>query len=103
MTDVHVEALARVLAAGESRRVLTRVMASLTFGGFFTRAGMVGAKRKKGKRKRKPLALNEFGCVNVGGVCRGKNRVCCSGHCQGKKPKPGQRDRRRCVAHDTGS
>jgi hypothetical protein len=62
-----------------------------------------GARQRKGKkRKRQVLAFNEFGCVNVGGTCRGKNSVCCSGRCQGSKPKPGMPDRRRCVAHDTG-
>ena len=55
--------------------------------------------RKKHKR---PLRRNEFGCVAVGGKCRGKDRVCCSGHCDGTKPGKGEKDRSRCVAHDTG-
>jgi hypothetical protein len=53
--------------------------------------------------KQKPsLKRNEFGCVNVGGKCRGEDRTCCSGYCQGKKPKKGKKDKSRCVAHDTG-
>jgi hypothetical protein len=62
-------------------------------------AGLDTADAKKGKKK---LKLNEFGCVNVGGKCRGKDSVCCSGICQGKKPKNGKKDKSRCVAHDTG-
>ncbi|MGH2615622.1 MAG: hypothetical protein ACRDJC_10315 [Thermomicrobiales bacterium] len=60
---------------------------------------LVGTVRAK-KRKKK-LILNEFGCVDVGGKCRGRADVCCSGICQGKRPKKGKRDKRRCVAHDT--
>jgi hypothetical protein len=59
-----------------------------------------GASAKKRKKK---IKRNAFGCVNVGGKCRGKNAVCCSGICQGKKPKKGERDKSRCVAHDQTS
>jgi hypothetical protein len=52
------------------------------------------------KSKKKPLKRNEFGCVNVGGKCRGKDANCCSGICQGKKPKKGEKDKSRCIAHD---
>jgi hypothetical protein len=54
------------------------------------------------KPRKKKLKKNEFGCVNVGGKCRGKDRLCCSGICQGKKPKKGEKDTSRCVDHDTG-
>ena len=54
-----------------------------------------GAKKK---RKNK-LNRNQFGCVDVGGRCRGKDKNCCSGICQGKKPKKGEKDKSRCVAH----
>ncbi|MFN8661923.1 MAG: hypothetical protein U0075_08530 [Thermomicrobiales bacterium] len=63
------------------------------------------AKEKKDndkKRKKKPLQRNEFGCVPVGKHCRGNDSVCCSGVCDGKKPKKGERDRSECVPHDTG-
>lgn len=102
MDDAHLDALARFLAVGHSRRVVTGYLGGLALPGSLGRAAIAGAKGKKAKRKRKPLALNEFGCVSVGRACRGKDSVCCSGRCQGKKPGPGQRDRRRCVAHDTG-
>jgi hypothetical protein len=52
---------------------------------------------KKGKKK---LVFNQFGCVDVGGKCRGKDKNCCSGICQGKKPKKSKKDKSRCVAHD---
>jgi hypothetical protein len=65
-----------------------------------TRAGPDDASAKK-KRRKKPK-LNAFGCVNVGGKCRGKDSLCCSGICKGKKPKKGEKDTSRCKAHDTG-
>jgi hypothetical protein len=55
-------------------------------------------------KKRKPkLKRNQFGCVDVGGKCRGKDSNCCSGICDGAKPKKGQKDKSRCRAHDTGT
>jgi hypothetical protein len=56
--------------------------------------------RKKGKKKK--LKLNDFGCVNVGGACRASDALCCSGICEGKKPKKGKKDKSRCVAHNEG-
>jgi hypothetical protein len=58
------------------------------------------AEAKKKKRKNKKITRNEFGCVNVGGKCQGKSANCCSGICQGKKPKRGKKDTSLCVAHD---
>lgn len=54
------------------------------------------------RKNKKKLKRNQFGCVNVGGKCRGRNKNCCSGVCEGKKPKQGERDRSRCKAHDEG-
>jgi hypothetical protein len=51
-------------------------------------------------KRRKKLKRNEFGCVNVGDACRGKDKNCCSGICRGKKPKRGEKDKSRCVGHD---
>jgi hypothetical protein len=51
-------------------------------------------------KKKKTLKKNEYGCVNVGGTCRGKDANCCSGICDGKKPKKGKKDKSRCVAHN---
>jgi hypothetical protein len=100
MDDARLDALAQNLAAGHSRRISIRLLAGLAIGNSLARADLVEGKRKKRKRKR--FAFNEFGCVNVGGKCRGRDSVCCSGRCRGKKPKPGKADRRHCVAHDTG-
>jgi hypothetical protein len=44
-----------------------------------------------------------LGCVNVGGKCRGNDANCCSGICDGKKPKKGKKDRSRCQAHDAST
>ena len=57
-----------------------------------------GAKKTKKKRAKH----NRFGCVDVGKPCRGKDAKCCSGRCQGKKPKRGEKDASRCVAHHVG-
>lgn len=57
--------------------------------------------RKKKKKKAK-LIRNAFGCVNVGGKCRGNSGNCCSSICQGEAPKKGKPDRSVCVAHNTG-
>jgi hypothetical protein len=54
------------------------------------------------RKRKKKLVLNEFGCVDVGGKCRGNNGNCCSGICQGKKPKKGKKDTSVCVAHNLG-
>jgi hypothetical protein len=53
------------------------------------------------RKERKPQQRNEFGCVPVGRACQGKDEVCCSGICNGKKPRKGKKDTSRCVAHDS--
>jgi hypothetical protein len=53
-------------------------------------------------RKKKKLKKNEYGCVDVGGKCRGNSVNCCSGICEGKKPKKSKTDKSRCVAHNMG-
>jgi hypothetical protein len=102
------DALTRSLSATTSRRGLGR---ALTGGGLAALVGErltphgVGAKKKKGRKNRnkpKKLPINEFRCVNVGKPCAGKNGTCCSGICQGKKPKKGKKDRSTCVAHNAG-
>jgi hypothetical protein len=66
----------------------------------------VQAKKHKHKRKRKNKNKkpenNAFGCLNVGQHCNGKDAKCCSGVCDGKKPKKGKKDKSTCVAHNTG-
>jgi hypothetical protein len=59
-------------------------------------------KRHRKHKHRKPkLQRNHFGCVAVGGTCLGDNANCCSGICEGKKPKKGKKDTSVCAAHDT--
>jgi hypothetical protein len=95
------DTLARSLSDARSRRrVLAAAMGSLVTLGTLT-ADAKKKKRQKSKPK-KPLLFNEFGCIDVGGACRGKDALCCSGICQGKKPKKGKKDTRKCVAHNTG-
>lgn len=62
--------------------------------------GIATAKKKHKKKSPKKLTRNSFGCVDVGKACRGKDANCCSGICQGKKPKKGQKDTSKCVAHN---
>ncbi|MGH2616808.1 MAG: hypothetical protein ACRDJC_16355 [Thermomicrobiales bacterium] len=88
--------LTRSLAAASSRRLLLRGLAALGLA-----VGSVPAVARAKKRRKKPQ-LNAFGCVDVGGACRGNDALCCSGICQGKKPKKGKKDRSRCVAHNVG-
>lgn len=75
---------------GATRRsALGGVLAALGVG--VAAAEAVAARRR---HRRKPRR-NEFGCVNVGGICKNAGQ-CCSGVCRGKKGK------KRCRAHDTG-
>jgi hypothetical protein len=88
---------ARSLATAHTRR---RALAA-TLGGLLTLGALPG-EAKKGKGKKKKSKTNAFGCVDVGKACRGRNGKCCSGICQGKKPKKGKKDRSKCVAHNAG-
>jgi hypothetical protein len=91
--------LTRALRARPSRRLVLRALAGAG-AGF---AAWPPPESGRAKRKRKPpLRLNAFGCVDVGQPCRGSDANCCSGICQGKKPKKGEKDKSRCIAHDTG-
>jgi hypothetical protein len=69
-----------------------------------SRLGGSGIDAKKKRKHKKPPApvFNEFGCLDVGRPCRGNSELCCSGVCQGKKPKKGKPDKRVCAAHDAG-
>lgn len=96
--------LTRALTGVPSRRDVVRGVASLGLGlGIARVLDDAEAKKKRGKkRKRKPKKPkpNVYGCLNVGQRCRGDSSRCCSGICQGKKPKKGKKDRSRCVGHD---
>jgi hypothetical protein len=64
---------------------------------------LLGSADATKKRKKPRPRLNAFGCVDVGQPCRGNDALCCSGLCGGKKPKHGQKDKRRCIAHNGGA
>jgi hypothetical protein len=100
MDGARFDRLARALTPGSARRGVVRGLAGAALGLVLRPdSALTTAKKRK---KKKVLKRNAFGCVEVGGKCRGKDSVCCSGICEGKKPKKGKRDRSRCVAHDTG-
>jgi hypothetical protein len=63
-------------------------------------AGVTAKKKRKHKKKDKKPKPNAFGCFNVGQACRGNSANCCSGICEGTKPKKGKTDKSRCVAHN---
>src|SRR5262245_47498186 len=48
------------------------------------------------KKRKKRLGFNQFGCLDVGAKCYGKDALCCSGICEGPKAKS------RCVGHHVG-
>jgi hypothetical protein len=56
------------------------------------------AKNRRKKRK-KPPAPNEFGCLDVGQPCREDIAPCCSGVCALVRRKKGKQVRLTCVAH----
>jgi hypothetical protein len=98
------EALIRTLTGGASRRGLLGGLASAAAGFAMARfPDEIEAKKKRKRKNRKPkLKRNEFGCVDVGGKCLGNDANCCSGICDGKKPKRGKKDTSACIAHDNG-
>jgi hypothetical protein len=102
MHATRFDALTRSLGTGASRRGFLGAVLTTVGLGLLGPAGVVAKDRKKKKKKkrRKGPSPNFFGCLNVGQKCRGKDSKCCSGICQGKKPKKGKRDRSKCVGHD---
>jgi hypothetical protein len=105
MQSVRFDTLARALSEGTPRRPVILGLATALSTIALTRIPLTSAKRgkhHKRRKRKKPLVFNEFGCISVGLHCRGRDDLCCSGICAGKKPKQGKRDRRRCAAHDTG-
>jgi hypothetical protein len=95
MDGPRFDRLARTISTSSSRRASLRFAAALVLSAArpSTTAGA------KGKKKPTP---NSYGCLNVGQPCRGKDALCCSGLCQGQKPKKGKRDKRKCAARNTG-
>jgi hypothetical protein len=105
MLSTRFDILTRALTDGSVRRTVIRRLAAALGMIALTPRPLTTAKKgtsHKRRRRKKSLVFNEFGCISVGLPCRGKEDLCCSGICAGKKPKKGKRDRRRCAAHDTG-
>jgi hypothetical protein len=99
MNATHFESPARTLTTAPSRRTVLRLTLGGTLVGLLTRLGRDDAAAKKMRKRR--LKRNSYGCVNVGNACHGKDANCCSGICEGKKPKQGKQDKSRCVNHNT--
>jgi hypothetical protein len=96
MEGIRFDLLARTLSGRTRRRVLAGLVGALGLA-----AVSVPGEARKRKKKAK-LKRNAYGCVDVGKPCRGNSANCCSGICNGKKPKKGKRDKSRCLAHNTG-
>jgi hypothetical protein len=101
MDATNFDRLTRMLAGSASRRGLIHGLA-IALGLGFTATDFVGSADAKKKKRKKPKK-NDFGCLNVGKACNGKDGKCCSGLCKGKRPKKGKKDKSKCVAHDVGS
>lgn len=95
------DSLTRSLAAYRSRRGAVRGVAAAL--GLAATVVPANAAKKKNRKKVTKPRNNEFGCLDVGKKCNGKDSKCCSGLCQGKKPKRGKRDKSKCVGHNAGS
>jgi hypothetical protein len=99
MDPKHFDNMTRYLTDASSRRSIFARIAGVAVAAVAVQMpGVAGARNKK--KTNKKLALNTFGCVDVGKACRGKDANCCSGICEGKKPKKGKKDKSRCVAHN---
>jgi hypothetical protein len=95
-------ALGRTLTRLPSRRDVLRGLAGSGLGLVTIRLpDAIAAKKKRNRKDKKPkLQRNLYGCVDVGKACRGNNANCCSDLCEGKKPRRGQKDKSRCLAHN---
>jgi hypothetical protein len=91
--------LTRTLTSAAARRGVVRRFVGAGLGLVALRSSGALAAKKRQKRK-KPLQTNAYGCVDVSKPCRGKDANCCSGICEGRKPKKGEKDKSRCVAHN---
>lgn len=86
------------LAEVPSRRDLLRGLAGIGLGlGLAGRAESGSARKHKRKRRkqrnnRQKVTTNDFGCVDVGGLCQNADQ-CCSGLCTGEK------NQKTCQAH----
>jgi hypothetical protein len=84
------DTLIRQLTSSGARRGFLHIIGGLGLAGAFRRLSWGEAEAKE---KRKKPKKNQFGCIDVGRKCYGKDNQCCSGICEGKKKKS------KCVAH----
>jgi hypothetical protein len=106
------DAVTRTLTSLPSRRDVLRGIAAVGIGVSGLRTSDAAEakkkskhKKRKGKKKKKTTpqpVVNQFGCLDVGQPCKGDSTLCCSGVCEGKKPKKGEKDERTCAAHNAG-
>lgn len=104
MNRNRISDLTRSLISRPSRRHLVASLVGGVFGRNTTLFPQVlTAKKKRRRKKRKnrkqksqEVIFNDFGCVDVGGLCTNGGH-CCSGICQGQK---GQQT---CRKHDSSS
>ena len=92
------DGLTRALVASSSRRA--------TVGALVAALGLSRAfsdHLEAEAAKRKYLRRNYYGCMGFGQKCRGKDGKCCSGICQGRRPKKSKRDKSRCLGHDAAT
>lgn len=87
--------LARSLNDTLSRRRLARGIAAVAL----AQVALLGSGSGNGlaRKRRNKVKKNQYGCVDVGNKCYGKDAKCCSGICDGS----GKRSK--CAAHDEGS
>jgi hypothetical protein len=102
MDGTRFDRLTRGLTDTATRRGILAGLAATALGLTAPHVPIVAKKKNKKTKKQKPLKLNQFDCVNVGGKCQGEDANCCSGKCQGKKPKKSKKDTSRCAAHHVG-
>jgi hypothetical protein len=96
MDGTRLDRLARSVSHVLARRHVVHGLAATALGGLAVTGPTSVTARHKASQP------NPFGCRNAGQKCRGKDSKCCSGVCQGKKPKHGKKDKSSCADHNAG-
>lgn len=86
------DAFTRALTASPSRRRVVRALATAAL----TKAALLGPGASVARKRKRKIKTNQFGCIDVGEKCYGKDARCCSGICAGS----GKRSK--CAAHNEG-
>lgn len=105
MDESRFDRIVKTFGLPASRRSTLGILSAFGLAGGATLpvpADMTAKKKRKNKDKNQTQKLkrNSFGCVNAGNACRGNSANCCSGICEGTKPKKGKKDKSRCVGHN---